>query len=138
VRKQLFGEPKSVMENDTKYSRLVDIPQYTPSGIAPPIASLYDKAKYIKLLNEIHNSNVSEDEKKFLIYAASRHIVFNYSQIADYYANATPEMQELMEQSGLVILDIDDAIANGYVKLSKRLEEIRKDGKLAQKAKDFE
>ena len=43
-----------------------------------------------------------------------------------------------MEQSGLVILDIDDAIAKGYVKLSKRLEEIRRDGKLAQKARDFE
>jgi hypothetical protein len=33
-------------------------------------------------------------------------------------------MQELMEQSALVILDIDDAIANGYVKLSKDIEKI--------------
>ena len=138
MRKPLFGEPASAMKDSNKYSRLVDIPQYLPSNVAPPIASLYDRNKYSKLLNEINKSSVSEEEKKFLIYAASRHIVFNYSQIADYYANATPEMQELMEESGLVILDIDDAIAKGYVKLSKRLEEIRKDGKLAQKAKDFE
>ena len=138
MKKPLFGEAKSVMENDTKYSRLVDIPQYAPSEVAPPIESLYSNRKYNELMNQINKSNVSEEEKKFLRYSASRHLVFNYAQIADYYANATPEMQELMEQSGLVILDIDDAIAKGYVKLSKRLEEIRKDGKLAQKARDFE
>ena len=72
----------------------------------------------------IKNSNVSEEEKKFLKLAASRHIVFNYAKIADYYAHASKEMQELMEQSALVILDIDDAIANGYVKLSKDIERI--------------
>lgn len=138
MRKPLFGEPKSSMENDNKYSRLVDIPQYKPSDKKPPIEALYSCEKYGKLIQQINNSTVSEEEKKFLRHSASRHIVFNYAQIADYYANATPEMQELMEQSGLVILDIDDAIAGGYVKLSKRLEEIRKDGKLAQRARDFE
>jgi hypothetical protein len=50
--------------------------------------------------------------------------VFNYSLIADYYAHATPEMQDLMEQSALVILDIDDAIANGYVKLSAKMQQL--------------
>ena len=29
-----------------------------------------------------------------------------------------------MEDSALVIIDIDDAIANGYVKLSKRVADI--------------
>ena len=29
-----------------------------------------------------------------------------------------------MEESALIVLDIDDAIANGYVKLSKRMEEL--------------
>ena len=72
----------------------------------------------------INKSDVSEEEKKFLRFAASRHIVFNYSKIADYYAHENKEMQELMEQSALVILDIDDAIANGYVKLSKDIEKI--------------
>ena len=33
-------------------------------------------------------------------------------------------MQNLMEQSALVILDIDDAIANGYVKLSSDIRKI--------------
>ena len=33
-----------------------------------------------------------------------------------------------MEQSALVILDIDDAIANGYVKLSSQLDKLLDDG----------
>ena len=33
-------------------------------------------------------------------------------------------MQELMEQTALVIIDYDDAIKNGYVRLSKRLKEL--------------
>ena len=138
MKKPLFGEGISAMKGDTKYSRRVDIPQYLPSDTLPPIETLYSNEKYTKLISQIEKSNVTEQEKKFLKYAAARHLCFNYGKIADYYANATPEMQELMEQSGLVILDIDDAIANGYVKLSKRLEEIRKNGKLAQKARDFE
>lgn len=33
-------------------------------------------------------------------------------------------MQELMEDSALVIIDFNDAIAKGYVKLNKRIEDI--------------
>ena len=56
--------------------------------------------------------------------AATRHIVFNYAKIADYYAHAGEEMQNLMEKSALVLIDIDDAIANGYIQLSKDIDEI--------------
>ena len=41
-------------------------------------------------------------------------------------------MQRLMEQSALVIIDIDDAIANGYVRLSTTIDKLieeSKDGK---------
>jgi hypothetical protein len=55
--------------------------------------------------------------------AARRHNVFNYEKIADYYAHSSKEMQELMERSGLVIIDFEKAIQNGYVKLC---DEIRK------------
>ena len=63
-------------------------------------------------------------KKEFLLLAATRHIVFQYSKIADYYAHSNKEMQRLMEQSALVIIDFDDAIANGYVKLSKNIKDI--------------
>lgn len=117
-------ERKTAMGDDTKYSRAIKVPQYNPSEIKPHIDSLIDYNKYSKLLADIKNSSVSEEEKKFLKLAASRHIVFNYARIADYYAHADKEMQELMEQSALVILDIDDAIANGYVKLSAKMNQL--------------
>ena len=134
----LFDIPeKSAMYGDDKYSRSVNIPQYLPSAQKPNVACLYNDSKYEKLIYNINHSNASEEEKKFLRLAASRHIVFNYAQIADYYAHSSKEIQELMEESALVIIDIDDAIANGYVKLSNRLKEIRNDGKLAKQAKDI-
>ena len=77
------------------------------------------------MLNEINNSSVTEEQKEFLRFAATRHIVFRYDRVADYYAHQNKEMQELMEHSALVIIDMDDAIANGYVKLSKTIEKIR-------------
>ena len=50
--------------------------------------------------------------------------MFNYRKIAEYYANADKEMQKLMENSALVIIDYENAVANGYVKLSERLKEM--------------
>lgn len=120
---------KKLMEEDTKYSRGMATPEYTPSDECPNIVSLYNYKKYSELLRDINNSNVSEEEKVFLRLAATRHIVFNYALIADYYAHASEEMQKLMEDSALVIVDIDSAIVNGYVTLSKRLEELLDESK---------
>ena len=132
---ELFNDDTN--SNNT-YSKKVTPPQYLPSAVAPDITDLCMTTKYGELKRDILASNVSDEEKDFLLKAATRHIVFNYAKIADYYAHATPEMQRLMEESALVIIDFDDAIANGYVKLSKRLEAIRNDGNLAKQAKDFE
>ena len=115
---------KDYMEGDTKYSRAITIPQYEIKGEKPLIPELYNNKKVVELLNHIKNSNVSEEEKKFLTIAAYRHYVFNYSKIAEYYPHASKEMQELMEESALVIIDIDDAIMGGYVKLSNKLNQL--------------
>lgn len=123
---------KDYMEGDTKYSRAISIPQYEVKGERPFIEELYSNEKVIKLLDNIKKSGVSENEKKFLTIAAYRHYVFNYSKIAEYYASASKEMQELMEESALVIIDIDDAIKNGYVKYSKRIQQIIEDSKKAK------
>lgn len=132
--KQLFFVPvKEAMGDDKKYSRAIKIPQYNPSEEVPKLESMLDLEKYSKLIYAINKSNVSEEEKKFLRFAASRHIVFNYALIADYYAHASAEMQGLMEQSALVILDIDDAIANGYVKLSEKMKQLVEEEKRRSK-----
>lgn len=104
------------------YSQKKHIPQYEPTGDFVDIMDLIDDEKTNELIKEIKASNVTEDQKNFLIKAAYRHLKFNYSKIADYYSNASEEMQILMEKSALVIIDIDDAIANGYVKLMKAVD----------------
>ena len=121
---RLFPVKNKEIIVDKKYSTKVDIPQYLPSSIKPNLWELYDKTKYTKLVRNIALSNVPEEVKDFLMFAATRHIVFNYAKIADYYAHAEPEIQRLMEQSALVIIDVDDAIANGYVKLSENIKKL--------------
>ena len=109
----------------TQYSTKVEIPQYEPTGECPDIWELVDTAKADSFLEEINESKVSPEEKDFLIKATRRLYEFNYRKIAEYYAQATPEMQELMEHLILVIIDFDNAIAYGYAQLSADLEEMR-------------
>lgn len=111
-------------EVDKKYSLKVSPPQYLPKDKVPELYEMYDRRKYTELLRNINTSDIPDDVKEFLRYGATRHIVFNYSKIADYYAHTTPEIQRLMEESALVIIDMDDAIQNGYVRLSNTIKAI--------------
>ena len=130
MTKQLFYAPvKQLMDGDNKYSRAIKVPQYVPSNVEPLIDELVNKEKYIELVRNINASDIADDIKDFLKLGATRHLVFNYAKIADYYAHADADVQRLMEQSALVIIDIDDAIANGYVKLSQRMKELIEDQK---------
>lgn len=96
---------------------MVNVPQYEIKGECPELSDLLDQRKTRSLIDNIQAANITEGEKEFLVAAAGRHNVFNYRNIAEYYAHATPEMQRLMEESALVIIDIDNAIANGYIKM---------------------
>lgn len=114
-------------KKENPYTSKIKIPQYEVQGEAPSLFELTDEDKTIDLEAEIKASGVSDTEKEFLLKAAQRHRVFNYRNIAEYYAQASPEMQDLMEKSALVIIDYEDAIANGYVRLSERLKRLRDD-----------
>ena len=110
---------KELSDGDDKYTTKINIPQYEVTGAKPQLSELVDTSKSDELITEIENAQgVTPEEKAFLIHAAQRHKVFNYRNIAEYYAHATPEMQKLMEDSALVIIDVDDAIAKGYARLS--------------------
>lgn len=113
-----FGFDLADEEEDDKYTMKVNIPQYEITGECPEFSDMLDSEKADYLIEEIEASSVTDEEKAFLIQAARRHNVFNYRNIAEYYAHASAEMQALMEKSALVIIDVDDAIANGYAKLS--------------------
>lgn len=113
------GDSEGVGDNN--YSRKIEAPKYEVKGEKPEIVELYSAEKYTELCQKIEGSGVPEDIKKFLLVAASRHIVFNYGNIAEYYAHAPKEVQELMEESALVIIDFDKAIELGFVKLSEQV-----------------
>ena len=97
---------------------------YEPKENKPLITELYDLKKYNELKDQINNSNLSEDEKEFLIIASTRHIVFNYKNIAEYYAHSNKETQEHFENNALVIIDYKKAIELGFVKLYSTLENL--------------
>ena len=110
---------------ENPYTKKINIPQYELKGEQPELNELIDIDKTNQLIEEINKSNVSEEQKEFLIKSAQRHLDFNYSKIAEYYAHQDKEMQELMEKSALVIIDYEDAIKNGYVEISKDIEEMK-------------
>ena len=122
-KEYLLFDVESNKKIDNKYTSKIKGPIYKPSLKKPSIFKLYDNTKTNELIKNIQKSKVSDDEKSFLIEAAKRHTIFNYGLIADYYANSNKEMQELMEQSALVIIDFDKAIEYGYVKLSEDIAE---------------
>jgi hypothetical protein len=115
----IFGNKSDDIDN--KYTKKIKAPIYEPKNRKPHILELYDYTKTNRLINQIKNSGISNEEKRFLIEAAKRHTVFNYSKIADYYAHSSKEMQKLMENSALVILDFEKSIELGYTKLSDNL-----------------
>ena len=100
------------------------IPQYSPRNIKPYILELCNMEKYLKFKDMIDMSGVSEEEKQFLNFAATRFIAFDYSKIADYYVYSNAKIQNLFEESSLVCIDKNDGMAKRYVELSSNIDKI--------------
>jgi hypothetical protein len=115
----MFGND---VEEDNKYSSKIEAPIYEPKNKKPHLMELLENTKTKQLIREISDSEVTEEEKAFLIEAAKRHNVFNYEKIADYYAHSSETIQRLMEKSALVIIDFKKAIDSGYVKLCEEIK----------------
>lgn len=111
-------------EQESKYTTETRIPQYEPKPDVPSIKDMINTSKVEALIEEIDGSDIEEEEKEFLRIAAYRHAVIDFDKVADYYASADAEMQELMERSALVLIDLDDAIANGFTTLTETLDEM--------------
>lgn len=122
-----FGEGGSSQGNGeggdgTPYTTKITAPVYQITGENPPVSSLIDTAKSDKFISRINKAKIPDDIKHFLTIAARRHVVFDYSRIAEFYAHADAATQLLMEESALVIIDYDKAIENGYVALAEDLK----------------
>ena len=117
-------ELEQEISGGSAYAQKAKIPQYEPKGENPSFDMMMDRTKTDELISEIDSADIDEETKAFLRNAAYRHTVFNYRNIAEFYAHSDATVQRLMEKSALVIIDIDDAIANGYVKLTKTIQDI--------------
>ena len=113
------NQDDAIVEEDDTYTRKIVAPTYEPKNEKPKAHELFNTEKVEELIDKIKPLRLSNMEQAFLIYGAYRHTVFDYSKIADFYAHSSKEIQELMEDSALVIIDFDKAIEKGYVKLTK-------------------
>lgn len=118
------GKDEEEEDSENPYTQKISVPTYEPADEVPEFKDMYSNDKAQELLDKIHSSSVDKEVKDFLKMAAYRHTVFNYEKIADFYSNADKETQELMEESALVIIDVDKAIENGFVKLTEELKKI--------------
>lgn len=107
-----------------EYSSRVDVPQYQIVGEEPDISVLASYTKTDQLREEILRAELPEDITNFLLAAANRHTVFNYKAIAEFYPHQTPQVQQLMENSALVIIDVENAIRNGYANFLATIEQL--------------
>ena len=114
-------------EPEEMLSKNIKAPHYEPKNDKPTLSELLNTNKADKLIDKIKSLNLSEEETLFLSHAALRHTVFNYEKIADYYAHSNKEVQELMEESALVVIDLDDAIKNNFVTLTEKIKDLYKE-----------
>ncbi len=119
------------LENDKKkYTRKISIPVYEPKNEKPQLNELFITTKRDELCVEIDDDpdlqgDGNRELREFLKSAAERHIVFNFSKIADYYAHLPFKYKTFFEKSGLVIVDYDNAIRNSFVSYEKEVEQTR-------------
>ena len=119
-----LGAPSERELDDSKYTTKIETPIYEMKGKEPEISELYNTDKTGDLTKRIMAADLPDDLRGFLLAAATRHTVFNYENIAEFYAHQDREVQEFMEQSALVIIDYNKAIEDGYVRLTKALMQL--------------
>lgn len=117
----VFDEDETTSDDDNPYTKKIEAPIYEPKDVKPTFDETYSKTKFNQLVEKIESSKLDKEQKEFLKLCATRHIVFDYQKIADVYANSDADMQDLMEDSALVIIDFDKAIENGYITLSEEI-----------------
>ena len=133
---ELIADLKGRSEDaDFEYSSKIEAPQYNITGENPELEDLYDTEKADELAKEIDEADIPKKVKTFLKVAAMRHVVFNFRNIAEYYAHADEKVQRLMEKSALVIIDFEDAIKNGFVIVSEKMAAFRDEAEAEREAK---
>ena len=112
---------------DGYYTTKIETPIYEIKGEKPLLKDCYDTTKTDELIKEIEKADIDQDIKNFLKIASYRHTRINFTKIAEYYAHAPKEVQELMENNALVIIDFNKAIEKGFVEMNKEIDKLRQE-----------
>lgn len=104
------------MKKENRYSKAIGKVIYEPKATAWSVQSLYDAPprRLAKLVSTIKNPELRE----MLELRAAWFAEWRFDRLADYYAyQAKPEEQRVFEALGLVLLDRDALIMNGFANL---------------------
>ena len=99
-----FGFDLDQGEDDT-YTGKTEGLIYEPADEKPEAFEMYDLSETQSLQRELNKLNIGVELKEMLEAAAYRFAVFDYSKIADYYANGTDQEKEAIELLEMVIVD---------------------------------
>lgn len=90
---------------------------YEPKSTSHEVEELYrlEREDLLGMIRDIEN----EELKNMFIVRYQWFAEFNFAKVADYYAyQATPKEQRVFEALGLVLLDRDQMIQNGFAEVS--------------------
>ena len=115
--------------NAPVYSKKIKIPKFEPDERNVNLEDCVSVTKYIELIGAINgaleSNEITEYEAKFLKLCATRWIKFDYENVAQYYATkANEKMQNLLEKSTMVLIDVDKAFENSTTTARNFVDEI--------------
>ena len=108
-------------ELDDKYSDNLGKVLYEPKETHHKVSDLYTMTDELdSLIAGVQNAEL----RKMFEIRKAWFCDFNFAKVADYYAyQATPEEQRVFERLGLVLLDRDQLIENGFADIIKDFED---------------
>lgn len=106
---------------DDRYSDNIGKVLYEPKETHHKVSDLYDMTTDLdELIAGVENPEL----RKMFEIRKAWFCDFNFAKVADYYAyQATPEEQRVFERLGLVLLDRDQLIENGFADIIKDFED---------------
>lgn len=110
---------KTIVEEIDAFRGLI----YTPQGEKPTLDKLIvsDNEKIDSFRKKIDESNVTDEEKEFLLKALNRFYKFNFKNIAEYYCHSSDELKSLFEDLLLVIPDGHKLLRNNLLGLDSMI-----------------
>ena len=119
-----WGLPLKIASNgDYKELLEVSIPYYTPAEDAPNCAELADLSEVEELNGMITKLKCEKGLEAILRARAAFFAEFDFQKIADYYAHADKNTQEVMKRLGLVIVMPKEAYEMGMCDFRESFDE---------------